>query len=116
MNDFLPEAVLKGLQDARRLALQRGNRLCVHDDGDIHRIRRFWADGMALDADDCDKLRGRVDIYDGMRHLYQALIVGSRIEGEECLVDFKWLHPVSDKPPVDYVRPDTTPAGLLPRQ
>ncbi|WP_341223123.1 hypothetical protein [Loktanella salsilacus] len=115
MNDFLPDAVIKGLQDARRASISRGNRLCVHDGDDIMRIRRFWADGMALDADAGDLLRGRVDIYDGMRHLYQALIVGSRVEGEECIFDFKWLHAVTDNPPVDFVRTDDAPAGLLPR-
>ncbi len=115
MNDYLPEAVMKGLQDARRVSLQRGNRLCVHDGEDVLRIRRFWADGMALDATACDHLRGRVDIYDGMRHLYQALIIGSRVEDGECIVDFKWLHLVTETAPVDFARLDATPAGLLPR-
>ncbi|MBU2360988.1 MAG: hypothetical protein KKB02_18980 [Alphaproteobacteria bacterium] len=115
MTDYLPEAVLKGLQDARRLSMQRGNRLCVHDGEEVLRIRRFWAEGMALDAGACDLLRGRVDIYDGMRHLYQALITGTRIEGGECIVDFKWLSLVSETAPVDYARLDQTPAGLLPR-
>lgn len=115
MTDYLPDAVMKGLQDARRASTQRGNRLCVHDGEDVLRIRRMWADGMAMDADAFDKLRGRVDIYDGMRHLYQALVVGSRVEGGECVFDFKWLHLVSETAPLDFAQLDATPAGLLPR-
>ena len=115
MTDFLPEAVVKGLQEARRASVSRGNRLCVHDGDDVMRIHRMWADGMAMDASASDKLRGRVDIYDGMRHLYQALIVGSRVENGECILDFKWLHLVTETAPLDFARLDTTPAGLLPR-
>lgn len=115
MTDYLPEAVLKGLHDARRASLQRGKRLCVHDGTDVIRIRRFWADGMALDAQAHNRLRGRVDIYDGMRHLYQALIVGSSVEDGESIVDFKWLHLVTETAPVDFARLDAAPAGLLPR-
>ena len=115
MSEFLPEAVRQGLQDARRMSLQRGNRLCVHDGDNVLRIRRFWAEGMALDASASETLRGRVDIYDGMRHLYQALVIGSRVEGPDCIFDFKWLHLVTETAPVDFARLDTTPAGLLPR-
>ena len=115
MTDHLPDAVLKGLRDARRTSVQRGNRLCVHDGADVMRIRRMWGDGMAMDASACGKLRGRVDIYDGMRHLYQALIVGARVEDDECIFDFKWLHLVSETAPLDFARLDETPAGLLPR-
>lgn len=115
MNDYLPDAVMKGLQDARRASAQRGNRLCVHDGEDVMRIRRMWADGMAMDAGACDKVRGRIDIYDGMRHLYQALIVGAHVEDGECVFDFKWLHLVSDTAPLDFATLDTAPAGLLAR-
>tara|TARA_R110002110_G_scaffold86019_4_gene224442 strand:+ start:350 stop:838 length:489 start_codon:yes stop_codon:yes gene_type:complete len=113
MNDILPEAVRMGLEQARKASLRRKDRLCVHDGDDVYGIRRFWEGGFALDADVAEKLRGRVEIYDGARHLYQCLIVGSVIEGEERVFDFKWLHPVTDAAPVDFERPDFVPAGLL---
>lgn len=113
MNDFLPEAVRLGLEQARKSARSRTNRLCVHDGDDVYAIRRFWESGFALDAEVAEKLRGRVEIYDGARHLYQCLIVGSAIEGEERVFDFKWLHPVTDAAPVDYERSTFVPAGLL---
>ena len=57
MNDFLPEAVRQGLEQARKASLRRKDRLCVHDGDDVYGIRRFWGDGFALDADVAEKLR-----------------------------------------------------------
>jgi len=113
MNDFLPVEVREGLKAARKASLKRNDRLCVHDGDDVYRVRRFWDTGLSLDVAHGDKLRGRVEIYDGARHLYQCLIINSRLEGEEYIFDFKWLNPVSDHPAADFVRPDAVPAGLL---
>lgn len=113
MNDFLPEAVHNGLKAARNTALRRNNRLCVHDGEYVYRVRRFWSAGFAVDIDVAIKLRGRVEIFDGARHLYQCLVVGSSIEGDERIFDFKWLHSVTDTAPVDFVRPNFMPAGLI---
>ena len=113
MNDFLPDAVRQGLEQARKNALRRSTRLCVHDGDDVYAIRRLWAGGFALDANVADKVRGRVEIYDGSRHLYQCLIVDSADEGDERVFDFKWLHPVKETAPVDYEQPNFVPAGLI---
>ena len=113
MNDVLPQAVQDGLDAARKAALQRNDRLCVHDGDNIYRIVGFWNDRLSLAAADAHKLRGRVEIYDGARHLYQCLIVNSRIEGDVCLFDFKWLHPVADRAAVDFELPNFVPAGLI---
>ena len=113
MNDFLPVEVREGLKAARKASFKRNGRLCVHDGDDVYRIRRFWDTGLSLDIEHGDKLRGRVEIYDGARHVYQCLIINSRREGEEFIFDFKWLHPVTEQPAVDFLRPDAAPAGLL---
>jgi len=113
MNDFLPDAVRQGLEQARKTALRRSTRLCVHDGEEVYAIRRLWDGGFALDADVADKVRGRVEIYDGSRHLYQCLIVGSEKDGDERIFDFKWLHPVKETAPVDYEQPNFVPAGLI---
>lgn len=115
MTSILPKAVQDGLDQARRASLHRNDRLCVHDGDDVYRIRRFWDDGMTIDASHGDKLRGRVEIFDGARHLYQALIVNGSEEGKEIVFDFKWLHPVTDQAPVDYERPEFVPAGYIAR-
>lgn len=113
MNDFLPVEVREGLKAARKASFKRNDRLCVHDGDDVYRIRRFWETGLSLNAEHGDKLRGRVEIYDGARHVYQCLIINSRQEGEEYIFDFKWLNPVTEQPAVDFVRQDAAPAGLL---
>jgi hypothetical protein len=113
MSEFLPEAVRKGLEDARKAALKLNSRLCVHDGDDVYRILRMWDGGFSLESGGADKLRGRVEIYDGARHLYQCLIVSSEDQGEQRVFDFKWLNPVNDQAPVDFVREGFTPAGFL---
>lgn len=115
MNDFLPEAVLKGLEEARRAAERRSSRLCVHVGDSVFRIRRLWNGGFSMDAGDAPKLRGHVQIYDGPRHLYQALVVTSYEERDERVFEFKWHTPVADGPAVDFEREREASAGLLSR-
>lgn len=113
MSDFLPAAVREGLALARKASLHRIDRLCLHDGENVYRIRRFWADGLAISAEHGDKLRGRVEIYDGARHVYQCLIVNGQHDGDECVFAFKWLHPVAERPALDFERAEPAPAGLL---
>jgi len=115
MSEFLPEAVRKGLEDARVAMLRRSSRLCIHDGDRIHRVLRLWDGGFALEAKDAPRLRGFVDLYDGPRHLYQCLIVASRSEQGEMIYEFKWNTAVQDHPPVDFVRADDAPVALIPR-
>lgn len=115
MTDYLPQAVREGLRQARRASLHRNDRLCIHDGDTVYRVLRFWSDGISIDARHGDKLRGRVEIYDGARHLYQCLIENGDKQGDEVIFDFKWLHPVTDKAPVDFEQADFVPAGLIAR-
>jgi hypothetical protein len=113
MSEFLPEAVRKGLEDARVAALRRAHRLCIHDGDELHRVLRLWDGGFALDAKDAPQLRGFVDLYDGSRHLSQCLVVASRDEAGERLYEFKWHTRVTDRPALDFVRAEGAPAALL---
>lgn len=115
MSDYLPEAVRKGLEDARLAMLRRSGRLCIHDGDRIHRIQRLWDGGFALAARDAPPLRGFVDLYDGPRHVYQCLVVASHVEGGERVFEFKWHTPVEDRPPADFVRDSDRPSALIPR-
>ncbi|MFQ1699273.1 hypothetical protein ACJ5NV_01625 [Loktanella agnita] len=115
MYEFLPDAVRQGLEEARKAALKRKDRLVVHDGDNTHRIRRFWDGGFALDLEGSERLRGHVEIYDGPKHLYQCLVVSSVIDGDERVFEFKWLTPVANGPAADFERPDFVPAGLLGR-
>lgn len=110
---FLPDAVQRGLDEARKAALQRKDRLSVHDGDSIYRIRRLWDSGFALDLVGSERLRGHVDIYDGPKHLYQCLVMSSVDDGQERVFEFKWLTPAATQPAADFVRPDFVPAGLI---
>jgi hypothetical protein len=115
MSDFLPEAVRKGLEDARVAMLRRSSKLCIHDGDMIHRVLRLWDGGFALIATGAPSLRGFVDLYDGPRHLYQCLVIASREEMGERIYEFKWNTAVADKAPVDFVRNVDAPVALITR-
>lgn len=115
MSDFLPEAVRKGLEDARLAMLRRSSRLCIHDGDRIHRVLRLWDGGFSLLAEDAPSLRGFVDLYDGPRQIYQCLVVASREEEGERIYEFKWHTAVGDQPPADFARESEAPAALIPR-
>lgn len=116
MTDYLPEAVRAGLEEARKRDLRRRARLHVLAGDQVYPILRFWETGFALDADQVVALRGMVDIYDGPKHLYNALIVAADIENGELICAMKRLTPTHDRPPLDYERPDDAPVGYLPRE
>lgn len=115
MYEFLPEAVRKGLDDARKAAQKRSSRLCVHDGDKVFRVLRMWDGGFAMDIEDAPQLRGHVELFDGARHLYQCLVIASERQGSEMHFEFKWHTPVLDHAPVDYEVVRETPVALLPR-
>lgn len=115
MTDFLPEAVRKGLEEARKAAQRKSSRLCVHDGDRVLKVLRMWDGGFAMDAKDAPNLRGHVEIYDGARHLYQCLVVASVEEEGERIFEFKWHTPVSDRPAADFIVDKEQPVALIGR-
>jgi hypothetical protein len=115
MSEMLPEAVRKGLEDARLALLRRSGRLCVHDGDKVHRVLRLWDGGFALVGRGAPVLRGFVDLYDGPRHIYTALVIASHEEQGERVYEFKWNTAVADRPAADFVRNEDAPAALIPR-
>lgn len=113
MSDFLPKEVREGLELARKAAQKKKSRLRVEAGGESYRILRFWSGGFALGAETAPHLRGLVDVYDGGRHLYQALIVASSEEAGELIFEFKRNTAATDKAPLDYYRDPQTPIALL---
>ena len=113
MTDLLPKEVLEGLALAQKRRDKRRSRLCVHVGDQVFPVRRLLENGIAVDREIGLNLRGLVDIYDGSRHLMQALIVTSQDEGNMRYYDFKWATQASDRPALDYDRPDDAPVGLL---
>ena len=115
MLEYLPPEIREGLEAARRREARRRSRLRVQVGDAVFPVLRLWEDGLTLDATLSPQLRGLVDIYDGARHVCQALIVAST-EGEgEILCDFKRLTPAQDRAPLDFCKDENAPAGYLPR-
>ena len=114
MTDFLPEAVRKGLEDARVAMLRKSGRLCVHDGDLVYRISRIWDGGFSILAKDAPRMRGFVEIYDGPSHLAQCLIMASYEEDDRVVYEYKRFTPVADRAPLDFASAETRPAGLLP--
>lgn len=115
MSEFLPKEVREGLERARKEALKKKNRLRVHASGEIYRVLRFWDRGFALDAETAPHLRGLVDIFDGGKHLYQALIVASSEDDGELHFEFKRATQATDRAPLDFYRDPDAPIALLSR-
>ncbi len=113
MNDFLPKAVLDGLEQARKRDLKRKSRLRVRDGEAVFPVLRFWETGFALDIEDAPHLRGLVDIYDGARHLYQCLIVATEEKPGEMVYEFKRHTAAVDRAPLDFPREEHAPVALI---
>jgi len=115
MSDYLPKEVREGLEEARKRDLRRRARLRIMVGGEVYPILRSWDGGFALDAEQVAHLRGLVDIYDGARHLKQALIIAADVEGPELICVIKRETTVHDRPPLDFERDESAPKGYLPR-
>ncbi len=115
MLEYLPEDIRRGLEAAHRRSTRRRSRLCVHVNDAVFPVLRLWETGFAVDARRVPALRGRVDIYDGPRHISQCLIIASEDDGNEMTYDFKRATAITDSPVRDYAVDSTTPHGYLPR-
>ena len=112
--EYLSKEVRDGLELARKAQLAKRSRLRVHVDDQTYKIVRFSSNSFAVDGDDAPQLRGLVDIYDGGRHLYQALIVATSFDGTNMVFEFKRNTVTALGPALDFERDENAPAGLLP--
>lgn len=113
MSDYLPSEVRLGLEMARKQELRRKSRLRVRIGDQAYTILRFWDGGFALDVDDAPHLRGRVDVYDGSRHISECLIVASAEEAGEMIYEVKRQTLATANAPRDYVRDEAAPVGFI---
>ena len=103
-----PHAGRAAREAAQRAARRSG--LTLHAGRRVHPVLRLWDTGLALPAEAGAHLSGRVDIYDGRRHMFHALIVASSEEHAEgeVICTFKRITPALATPPRDYS--DTDPS------
>jgi hypothetical protein len=115
MTDFLPQSILDELATARRAARRRRATRVVHVGDEAFPILEMSENGLCVDAANAPRLRGLIDIFDGPRHLYQALIVASERRGDLMHYEFKRNTAAVSHAPVDFETSDDRPAGYLPR-
>ncbi len=113
MSTFLSKEVQAGIEAAQKLALKKRARLRVSVGEEYYPILTFGTNTFSVDADSAPHMRGLVDIYDGGRHLYQALIVTSQEEAGERIFEFKRNTMAAKGPALDFIVEENAPAGLL---
>ena len=89
MTNFLPQRVLDELDSSNQGA---GSSIQIPfvDTGEAqHPIRKLWPHGFALDAEDTERLPGRVDIYRGAEHMYQCLVIAGDVDDDQRIFFFK---------------------------
>lgn len=114
MSSFLSQSVQDELVLAQKLARRRKATRAVHVGDEAYPIYEMTGAGFAVDADDAPRLRGFIDIFEGSRHLYQALIVASAQDGDVMRYEFKRNTATATQPPADFEREVPATAGLLP--
>lgn len=114
MSDFLPKSVRDELAAAQKNARRSRATRVVHVGDEAFAILEMTEDGFSVDAEDAPRLRGLIDIYEGPRHLYRALIVASEQVGDLMRYEFKRNTAASMQAPVDFEMTAERPAGLLP--
>lgn len=115
MSEYLPREVRLGLERARKESQKKKSRLKVKVGDHWFSILRYWDGGFALDSDDAPHLRGRVNVYDGARHMSECLIVASTEGDGEMVYEFKRETKAAKTAPRDYARDETSPAALIER-
>lgn len=115
MSFFLPKEVRDGLETAQKRALKRKNRLHVRIGEQHFPIHEFTETGFTMTMDAAPRLRGFVDIYDGPRHVFYALIVACDEEAATLHYEFKRATAIQADAPIDYERSANAPVGYLTR-
>lgn len=113
MHEEMPEELRAALRaagpgDASRDggARQGASRLTLRVGRARYPVLRLWSGGLALPAEAGPRLRGRVDVYDGARHLFHCLIVASQEASDEVICEFKQATAATTAPPPDYAPDD----------
>ncbi|MGR3467156.1 MAG: hypothetical protein ACU0CI_04695 [Shimia sp.] len=115
MTTYVSNDVRAALDAARAKTAKRKTKLRVEVGDRYFPVLRMWKTGFAVDASDAERLRGLVDLYDGPRHLYQALIVTSEEHGGERRYEFKRNTAAADSAPLDFERVQPKAIALLGR-
>lgn len=113
MFEFLPEDIRRGLQAAQTRAQRKSSRLSVHMGDAAYPILRLSETGFVVESGRVPVLRGFVDIYNGPRHILQALVIGVEDQDGERSYEFKRETAVHSAPVRDYADDRPEHGGFL---
>lgn len=114
MTIYLPDTIKEELAMARRDARRLRATRTVHVGEEAYPIFDMTESGFSVDFGDSPKLRGLINIYEGARHLYQALIVASERDGDVMRYEFKRNTAAASHAPLDFEQEAERPIALLP--
>lgn len=105
MTEFLSKELREEMRAAAlRAGRKRRHRLTLHVGQASYPILRLFQSGFEVETETTPPLRGLVDIFDGPRHLAQALIVAT-CEGDGVKrYEFKLNPQARDHAPLDFER------------
>ncbi|MEP5760832.1 MAG: hypothetical protein ABJ327_16280 [Litoreibacter sp.] len=113
MSTYMSQDVLQSLQKADLKKAKSKSRMRVRTGDAIFPILRFSKDRFSLSVDEAPKLRGYVDILDGARLKWRALIIASEQENDEIIFEFKRSTTVAKGPALDFEKDTKAPVGYL---
>jgi len=113
MSEYLPQEIRDQLAASQRNVKRKRATRSVHIGDEAFAILEMSDDGFAVGTEEAPRLRGLIDIYEGSRHLYQALIIASSQDGDMMRYDFKRNTAAVYSAPVDFEVADIRPMGLL---
>ena len=110
----MPDTLTHQHEERRKASLARG--MTVRAGGQDYPVLRRWDSGFAMAPAEAPGLRGLVDLYDGTRHVCQALVLTAREEAGERVFEFKYATPARDTAPSpDCVAEEAPAPRALPR-
>jgi len=92
---ILPKGFEPGRGHPHCKGLERQVQLSVRAGGVRYPVRRRWASGIAVVAEQVPELSGVVDLFEGAEHLHQYAIMGVELVGEERIFTLKRANAVN---------------------
>ena len=115
MSPFLPKSIIDELALARQRTRRKRATWAVHVGEHVFPILDFGENGFVIDINHGPRLRGLVDIYEGPRHLYEALIVATAQDGDVMRYEFKRNTAAATTPALDFAAREDSLILLLPK-
>ena len=109
----MPSDVIAELAKARAKPPRRTRRFRVAVGDEVFPVLNVWKGGFSVPTEDCPKLRGFVDLFDGSRHLASCLVICSEEEGETMRYEYKRVTKAQERGPCDFEVEETAPVGYL---